>query len=293
MNLAVVDASNPLSIAFSALTNPFCVSCVPIEDFASVEQATAALLALELDALVFPLAATISQTEDDWDEVRQLLMVALDACQALDLPLVHISDHHVFDDHKAAPYYESDPVCPFDHMGSWLASLEELVATKVDRAIVLRTSWLYGPYGDNFVTRLIALAEASETLSFDTDLLGCPTAYDDVVRVVVAMLQQLHTGAQRWGLYHYCSSDITNGYQFAESLLAILSQYDQRLVEASPMLLESDGTAGFSKSGKPIDLMPISPASLACQLIFNTFGIKQRPWRSYLTSTVQTLFAKK
>jgi len=188
----------------------------------------------------------------------------------------------VFDGDKSAPYQEGDAEAPFDAFGEAMLQLEEAVAANAGRFVILRTASIFSSTGNNLLTQIIRLAEQRKTLVFDPSLSGCPTCANDFARVIIAILLQLRCGADSWGLYHYTSSDVTSGYQFAEAVLAIASQFDRELHLEHVQLEE--------RAVEDPEHLQIDPVVVACHKLLNTFGIKQRPWRSQLTFTVRNFF---
>jgi len=214
--------------------------------------------------------------------LRKGLAQLADVCGENEIPLLHLSSVRVFDGDKNAPYQEGDAEAPFDELGALCLQLEEIVATHAKQFVILRTASIFSHTGDNLLTQTIRLAEQGRTLVFDPSLSGCPTGANDVARVIIAILLQLHCGADSWGVYHYTSSDVTTGYQFAEAVLAIASQFDREL-NLDQVKLEE-------RAVDDPDHLQLDPVQVSCQKLLNTFGIKQRPWRSQLTSVVRNYF---
>src|SRR3954453_15911652 len=103
------------------------------------------------------------------------------SCARADLPLIHISTDYVFD--GKAPgraYRESDPVNPLSAYGASKASGENAVRTVAPRHVIVRTSWVYGPHGHNFVRSMLRLGEAWPELGIVDDQFGSPTAAADI-----------------------------------------------------------------------------------------------------------------
>lgn len=214
--------------------------------------------------------------------LRKGLTQLAEACGGHDIPLLHVSSVLVFDGDKSAPYQEGDAEAPFDERGALCLQLEEIVATHARQFVILRTASIFSHAGDNLLTQTIRLAEQGRTLVFDPSLSGCPTGANDVARVIIAIVLQLHCGADAWGVYHYTSSDVTTGYQFAEAVLAIASQFDREL-NLDQVKLEE-------RAVDDPDHLQVDPVLVSCQKLLNTFGIKQRPWRSQLTAVVRNYF---
>src|SRR5262245_42131836 len=158
---------------------------------------------------------------------RKALTQLAETCKAADIPLLHLSTVLVFDGDKSAPYQEGDTEVPYDAFGEAMLQLEEVVAAKAGRFVILRTASVFSSAGNNLLTQIIRLAEQRKMLAFDPSLSGCPTCANDIARVIIAILLQLRCGADSWGVYHYTSSDVTTGYQFAEAVLALASQFDR------------------------------------------------------------------
>lgn len=111
----------------------------------------------------------------------------------------------------------------------------------------------------------------------DNNLRGCPVAADDGARVLSALLDQLSTGMEANGIYHYCSSDTATYYEFAEALLASASQFSEFSPEAVQLERQPEGLAPLNRS-------------LNCSKIRNTFAIKQATWRGAIAGTVKQYY---
>lgn len=196
------------------------------------------------------------------------------------LPLIFISSGAVFDGSKLG-YSECDEHCSNNEYGKFYADLETHIAKKVRKHVILRTTWLFSAYGDNFLTSVIGYASDNRLISVNSAGKGCPTSIQDVARVVIAIILQLDLGAECWGVYHYASSDAAIGFQFIEAIVAQASQYDES-IDASQLSFEHDDAS--------IGKFYFEPVVLKCQKLLDTFGIHQRPWRSSLAATVKEHF---
>ena len=115
-------------------------------------------------------------------------------------------------------------------------------------------------------------------LSLSRQHRGCPIPAEDAARVISGMLDQYSCGLEAWGIFHYCSPDVTNCYEFAEVLLAAASQYTA-FSEDDPTTLEAD------ENGREQDFR------LSCEKIRDTFAIKQQPWRASVAALVKQYYA--
>jgi len=133
-------------------------------------------------------------------------------CGAL---VVHISTDFVFDGTKTEPYVEEDPPSP---LGVYARSKAEGEARVREAApehhLIVRTAWLYGDGGPNFVRAILARARAGEHLRVVQDQVGCPTWNEDLARALVAMV-----GAGLRGTYHACGRGAASRWQFAQEIV--------------------------------------------------------------------------
>jgi dTDP-4-dehydrorhamnose reductase len=211
------------------------------------------------------------------DAVAQLAEV----CAELSIPLLHLSSDYVFDGHYASGYSEDDEPAPLGIFGDSKWQGEEHVRRLQPRHIILRVSWIFSDSGSNFLLRTLEQARHETRILAVDDRRGCPTSADDVARVLVAILKQLANGADAWGTFHYCGAEITTRYGFSEAILAAARQYEALAVhELVPV------------SSKELPEAAERPASsvLKCKKLLNTFGIRQRPWRSELQRLIRQLY---
>ncbi len=138
--------------------------------------------------------------------------------------LVHVSTDYVFDGGKTTPYAEDDPVAPMSAYGrSKLAGEEAIRASGLTAYYIVRTSWLYGPGGKNFVETVIRLATEREELRIVDDQIGSPTYTGDLAAALFALLD---AGANRapFGVYHFANGGETSWYGFACEIVALMRQ---------------------------------------------------------------------
>ena len=137
---------------------------------------------------------------------------------------------------------------------------------------------IFSKEAPNLITQMLGEMMEGGSLVLDNNLRGCPVAAGDGARVISAVLDQLSTGVEAWGTYHYCSSDTATYYEFAEALLAAASQFSE--FSSSAVQLEQD-----KEGSRPLN------RALDCHKILNTFAIKQVPWRSAVADIVKQYYA--
>ena len=131
--------------------------------------------------------------------------------------LVHVSTDYVFAGDAAAPYPEDAPITPVNAYGRTKAAGERLVAERHPAPHIVRTAWLYGAHGPNFVSTMLRLAGERKTVSVVTDQLGQPTWARDLARAIVSLLDAEAPA----GVYHGTSSGETSWYGLAREAYAL------------------------------------------------------------------------
>ena len=137
------------------------------------------------------------------------------ACKSFNTKFVHISTDYVFNGRGTQPYKEDHPVDPVNAYGASKYKGEELVLQENDEAIIIRTSWVYSEYGNNFVKTIIRLLKEREQLGIVNDQYGSPTYAADLS---MAILEIFKSGKWKGGIYHYSNEGIISWYQFAEAI---------------------------------------------------------------------------
>ena len=146
--------------------------------------------------------------------------------------LVHFSTDYVFDGTKPAPYVEEDPTAPVNRYGLSKLEGERAVAAAGADALVLRTSWVYGPHGRNFMLTMVRLGATRPELRVVNDQRGAPTSSRQIARAVVRLLAggeparvpdeaSVAGAAARRGLYHFTAAGATTWFDFAQAIFAL------------------------------------------------------------------------
>ena len=203
------------------------------------------------------------------------------ACSKAGIPLVHISTDYVFDGSKKRSYLEIDPVAPLGVYGNSKAQGEAEVRNLITEHIILRTSWVYGIHGQNFVKTMLRLGSEKETLQVVDDQYGCPTFAADLAEAILSIAARIRKGSEiPWGTYHYCGKGKTSWCGFAKAIFDIARQGDSFFVKR----VEPINTADYPTRAK-------RPANsvLSCTLIGRQFGIYPRPWQEGLTKMIHSI----
>jgi dTDP-4-dehydrorhamnose reductase len=178
------------------------VGARPEVDLCRPQTILPALRAFEPDLVVNPAAYTAVDKAES--EARAAFAINRDgagaaaaAAAAVDAPIVHLSSDYVFDGAKPGPYVESDPVAPQGVYGRSKLGGEWAVAAANPRNIIFRTSWVYAPFGANFVRTMLRLAGERDTLRVVDDQLGRPTYAPDIAAAILAIAGRLEEAGWR------------------------------------------------------------------------------------------------
>lgn len=160
------------------------------------------------------------------DAVKNLARVA----DTNGVKVIHISTDYVFDGESCRPYSESDKVNPSSQYGTTKRKGETALLALAPESIIIRTQWLYSPYGSNFVKTILKRAGDNAPLRVVTDQIGTPTYAADLAKAIYKILR-----SHQWvaGIYHYSDSGVASWYDFAKAILE-LSGHDSKAVEPIP-----------------------------------------------------------
>ena len=141
----------------------------------------------------------------------------VNALQSVNGKLIHISTDYVFDGNNCLPYKESDPVSPIGVYGKTKRAGELAVINGVIDSIVIRTSWLYSSYGNNFVKTMMRLGNEKENLGVIYDQVGTPTYARDLAKTCLEILcgDSSVNISKNGNLYHYSNEGVASWYDFA------------------------------------------------------------------------------
>lgn len=143
--------------------------------------------------------------------------------------LIHISTDFVFDGQKITPYTELDKVGPLSIYGkSKLRGEDEILKSKCD-SMIIRTSWLYGARGNNFVKTILRLAKEKELLKVVDDQVGSPTWTGDLAGALVKIVKLKEAGETKTGIYHYSNKGDISWYDFAVAIVEEAEVFEEEL----------------------------------------------------------------
>jgi dTDP-4-dehydrorhamnose reductase len=197
----------------------------------------------------------------------------------LGLPLVQLSTDYVFAGDKGAPYLETDPTGPLNVYGaSKLAGEQAVLAAHAD-GLILRTSWVYSPYGHNFVKTMLRLGQERDVLRIVDDQRGNPTSALDLADALLAIAPDLLSGRSSGGVFHLAGSGAATWFGLARQIFVASS----KLGGPNPSL-EAIATADYpTPARRPAD------SRLDTSAFRQRFGIELRPWQEAVHDVIGTL----
>ncbi len=180
----------------------------------------------DIDAIVNCAAYTaVDNAEDNsvsaYRVNRDGAAVLAEVAKDRDALLVHISTDYVFDGKAYKPYREHDPVSPLGVYGKSKWEGEELVRQIAPSYMIIRTSWLYSSYGNNFARTMLRLGDERELLKVVFDQVGTPTLAADLAGAIMAILDRYDRGDAYAEVYHYSNEGICSWYDFAKAIMKI------------------------------------------------------------------------
>ena len=195
-------------------------------------------------------------------------------CHQYQRPLVHYSTDYVFDGKKEGPYLETDPTGPLNVYGKTKLQGEKLIQAEKPLYYLIRTSWVYGPRGANFVDRMAELQGTKPRIEVVSDQEGGPTYTLDLAQFTLELFEK----KAEPGLYHFCNEGTTSWFEFAKEIQKQLGNIGCDIV---PISSENIFRPAQRPANSRFDL------SKAAQAVGHGF----RPWQEalgeYLTKEYQ------
>ncbi|OYW83243.1 MAG: dTDP-4-dehydrorhamnose reductase [Asticcacaulis sp. 32-58-5] len=292
MRIAVTGTKGQVvSALFAAAQSHSDIEIIPVGrpqlDLSRLDSIAPAITAIKPDVLISAAAYTaVDQAESDANTAEQVNAIApailAQTASALNIPLVHLSTDYVFDGLKTGAYDETDTPAPLNVYGrTKLAG--ELAALNSQTHVVLRTSWLYSPYGYNFVKTMFRLAQTHDEVKVVDDQCGGPTSALDLAEALLTVCSRLHSDrdpALR-GLFHLTAPDSASWADLAEAIFSELTRHGMR----RPELIRIPGAQFPRPARRPPN------SRLDCRKISQAYGIALPPWRQSLMTCLDEMLS--
>lgn len=223
----------------------------------------------------------VDKAEENIDICRLINATAVGylakACQTHGAKLVHVSTDYVFDGTKNEPLTEADKPNPQSAYGSTKLEGEELASTFNPDALILRTSWVYSSFGNNFVKTMMRLMNERESLNVVSDQIGSPTYAKDLAEAILEIIAQHRLQPNIWkpGIFHFSNEANISWFNFAETI---------KEITGSTCLVNPIPTSAYpTPANRPMySLMDKSK-------FVSAFGIALKPWKESLKACILKL----
>jgi dTDP-4-dehydrorhamnose reductase len=209
--------------------------------------------------------------------------VVATACAAAGAALFQVSSDYVFDGKKTGAYREDDPIAPLGAYGRSKAAGEEAVRQACPTHLIVRTAWVFGVHGANFVKTMVRLAAERDHLDVVADQRGSPTWTFDLARALLAAARLVAGGERPWGTYHFAGSGETTRHGMACRIVAAQRPFTGRSPRVNAIASADYPTPAARPANSVLDSAKFA----------RTFGVRAADWRDAVDRTVAGLFAAK
>jgi dTDP-4-dehydrorhamnose reductase len=260
-------------------------------DITYADQVARAIAAHEPTCVVNAAAYTaVDKAESERDAAFRINetgagIVAQAASDAL-VPVIHLSTDYVFDGQASRPWREDDPVAPLGVYGASKAAGEAAVREAARRHVILRTSWVFGADGNNFVKTMLRLGAERPALKIVADQIGRPTSAHDLADAILAIAAKQAAGVSSgslYGLFHFANHGAVNWFDFAREIFAMAAKRGG----PSPEL------TAIPTSDYPTPAKRPAYSVLDCDKLARLYGIHPRPWPAALGDALDRLLPPK
>ncbi|CAH7133989.1 dTDP-4-dehydrorhamnose reductase [Vibrio chagasii] len=199
------------------------------------------------------------------------------AAQSVGAAILHISTDYVFEGNKAGEYVETDATNPQGVYGESKLAGEIAVAEACEKHIILRTAWVFGDKGNNFVKTMLRLSENRDALSIVGDQFGGPTYAGDIANVLIQIAKRITQGdTVEYGVYHYSGLPHVSWFDFADAIFDVA--VEQGVLANKPSL------TSITTDQYPTPAKRPSNSRLSTEKIKLGFSVKASDWKAALNN---------
>jgi dTDP-4-dehydrorhamnose reductase len=259
-------------------------------DLADADQTRALVRRVKPDVILNAAAYTAVDRAESQPDLAAAInatapRVLAEEALRLNALLVHYSTDYVFDGQKQQPWVESDEPNPLNVYGATKLAGEQAIQQVGGRFLIFRTSWVYGPHGNNFLLTMLRLARERSHLSIVDDQFGSPTTSIELASATRTITEGVLSGQfgapTDWaGLYHMTCADSTTWFGFAK---AIFARAEQRLQLKTPELIP------LATKDYPTPAKRPRNSVLSNQKLYDRFGVRLAAWQTALDDVFQAL----
>jgi len=251
-----------------------------IADLSNPDQCADLILSTDADAVINAAAYTAVDKAEDEESLANIINgdavgSMANASAKKGIPFVHISTDYVFEGTGTKPWSPLDPVAPQNAYGRSKLLGEEQTQAAAGTYAILRTSWVFSAFGNNFVKTMLRLADTRDALTIVGDQIGGPTPAAGIARACATIAQSLADQPETAGIYHYSGAPDASWADFARNIF----QQAGRSVDVTDI-----ATADYPTPAK----RPLN-SRLDCSATKRAFGIERPDWRAAVADVLKEL----
>ena len=263
-------------------------------DFSDKDAIRRVVRAIQPDLIINPAAYTaVDKAESEPDLAYAINAIApqvlAEEAAKLNAAMIHFSTDYVYDGSKIENYVETDAVNPLSVYGKSKLAGELAINAVGLPHLILRTSWVYGAYGKNFLKTIIRLASERESLRIVADQFGAPTSSESITDAVIELLntwQPLDTN--QTGIYHFTNQGKTSWHGFSSE---IVSEYNRLAANKSLQMLKAnvENIEPITTADYPTPAARPANSTLSNQKLKQVFNVSLPSWQQGLQQVMQSL----
>ena len=286
MNILVTGANGQLGSEFKFISKDYSEYKFIFADRQALDITNEKLVASAIhdykpDFVINTAAYTAVDNAENQGEIAKSINVQAPSylakyCDAIGSRLIHYSTDYVYNQLVNHPLSENDPVNPSCVYAKTKLSGEDIILKKCSSSIIIRTSWVYSTFGNNFVKTMLRLGKERDSLNIVNDQIGTPTYARDIAITTMSILQNLsNTNFAEYGIYNYSNGGVTNWADFAKTIFK----------------LENISCKVYPISTKEYNAPAERPlwSVLSKEKIMRIFGIEIPHWETSLKKCLQEL----
>jgi dTDP-4-dehydrorhamnose reductase len=218
----------------------------------------------------------VDKAESEADLANQINVVGVknlaESCKECQTTLIHLSTDFVFDGEKNVPYTETDLPNPKNVYGQTKLEGEQTIQALLEKYYIIRTSWVYSEFGNNFYKTMLRLASERESLNVVNDQIGTPTNANCLAMTIIDIIQHSTSSNQpSYGIYHFSNEGVCSWYDFAKKIFEL----HNIPITLNPIPTSSYPTAAIRPKYSVLDKTKIKAI----------FGIQIKSWEEALKDT--------
>ena len=284
--VTALKAAAPHGVTILPLGRPEC-------DLAQPNTLTEAIEAMMPDVIISAAAYTaVDKAESEPDLAHTINGLAPEAlshiARELHVPILHLSTDYVFDGSKVEPYEESDATGPVSVYGATKLQGENGIRHGTDNHVILRTAWVYSPYGANFVKTMLRLSETRDEINVVCDQHGCPTSALDIAAALIEIAHKVRkdTSPHLRGTFHLTAPDEASWAGFAEAIFAGQQARADKGLGGKAITVHPIPTSAYPMPARRPANSRLNGAKLKA-----AYGIELPSWRLSLQTVLDQLIA--